>query len=348
MIECRIGMDKDALVPVLIEPITKDATPADLRFLNYLDLSDWSGEEQHEGWRRTLRSLSKLLGRELAGAAVGAAPPQQRTTLAPAVEPDMVRIPCGRFAMGSPKSEERYLGYARREEPQHGVRIERAFALGRHPVTVGEFRNFFADTGYDMGDGAKVFDGAESAWRAGAGWQNPGFEQRDNHPVCCISWFDAQAYVAWLNTKSDGGYRLPSEAEWEYACRAGTRTPFHVGATITTEHANFDGRFTYGAGVTGVFRAATTPVGSFGPNAFGLLDMHGNVWEWTDDCWHGDYIGAPVDGSAWTEGGDCTIRVGRGGSWGNPPASVRSAHRVKGIPQERSNLIGFRVARTIV
>lgn len=154
-----------------------------------------------------------------------------------------------------------------------------------------------------------------------------------------VNWRDAQAYVAWLAKRTGRPYRLPSEAEWEYAARAGTTTPFHFGRTISPELAIFGGN-----------RGRTTPVGSFPANAFGLHDVHGNVWEWVEDVWHDDYRGAPVDGSAWTEGegkDSSRIRVDRGGSWGSVPWLLRSAIRSGILPVSRYGYLGFRVARTL-
>ncbi len=173
--------------------------------------------------------------------------------------------------------------------------------------------------------------------------------RRGGRPVINVSWEDAQRFVAWLREGTGEGYRLLSEAEWEYVARAGTTTPFHTGSTIATSQANYDGDYTYGGGRTGVDRQKTVPVGSFSPNAFGLYDVHGNVWEWVQDCWNDSYRGAPSDGSAW-ERGDCGRRVLRGGSWFYFPRNLRSAYRSGYLPWYRNYHIrydGFRVARTL-
>jgi formylglycine-generating enzyme required for sulfatase activity len=133
--------------------------------------------------------------------------------------------------------------------------------------------------------------------------------------VINVSWNDAQAYVKWLSDKTEKDYRLLTEAEWEYAARAGTTTPFYFGRTISPDQANYNGEYTYDGGPKGVYREKTTPVGSFPANAFGLHDVHGNVLEWVEDCWHENYSGSPIDGAAWKSGGDCDRRVLRGGSW---------------------------------
>ena len=158
---------------------------------------------------------------------------------------------------------------------------------------------------------------------------------------------DAQAYVSWLSETTGARYRLPSESEWEYAARAGTTTPFHTGSTISTDQANYNGNFMYGSGRRGTYRRRTTPVRTFAPNVFGLYDVHGNVFEWVEDCWHDDYRGAPSDGTAWTRGGDCGRRVLRGGSWLTVPRLARSADRLRLSSAYRSFFAGFRVSRTL-
>ncbi len=239
--------------------------------------------------------------------------------------PEMVVLPAGEFMMGAPASEE---GRGDDEGPRHRVTIAKPLAVGKYQVSFAEW---------------------EACRRAGGcshstedeGWG------RGNRPAINVSWEDAQGYVKWLSRKTGKKYRLLSESEWEYAARAGTTTPFHTGATISTDQANYDGNSTYGSGRKGVFRKRTVAVGSFPANQFGLHDMHGNVWEWVEDCWHDSYAGAPADGSAWTRGGVCVIRVRRGGSWGSKPRYLRSAFRDSGGTGARVNFAGFRVARTL-
>jgi formylglycine-generating enzyme required for sulfatase activity len=234
--------------------------------------------------------------------------------------PEMIIVPAGEFMMGAAASEG-----DEAERPQHVVRIGSPFAAGICPVTRGEFAAFVEATGH------KIVGGKKSSWR------DPGFPQYDDHPVVGVNWHDAQAYVAWL-TETSGGrpYRLPSEAEWEYCCRAGRTSAYSTGDSITPEQANF-GREPKG----------TTPVRTFPPNAWGLRDMHGNVWEWCDGNWHKDYSGSPPsDGSAW-QGGDSSLRVLRGGSWDSSPVILRSANRDWGRPDLRNNILGFRVVRTL-
>ena len=266
--------------------------------------------------------------------------------------PVMVAIPPGRFTMGSPDTEERWEGYDGEEEPRHDVEIDHVFVLGRAAVTVGAFSAFIADTNYDMGESAFVMDGDKWEDRPGRGWRDPGFAQGDEHPVTCIGWHDAQAFIAWLNarltlTDRPDAYRLPLEAEWEYACRAGTQTPFSFGSSITTDQANFNGTVGYGGSQPSMLRRkATTPAGRFEANAFGLYAMHGDTWDWCEDVWNKTYEGSPAGAVPWRTG-DASLRVLRGGSWGRSAQSCRSAMRFRGDPTLRYSVVGFRLARTL-
>ncbi|WP_127076235.1 formylglycine-generating enzyme family protein [Rhodomicrobium lacus] len=257
--------------------------------------------------------------------------------------PEMVVVPSGRFQMGSPKDEpQRYVA----ESPQHEVTIPKAFAIGRYAVTRGEFAAFVAATGHKIEDGALVGTGTEWKDDPTKSWRDPGFAQDDSHPVVGVNWDEAQAYVAWLSKASGAAYHLPSEAQWEYACRAGTTTPFWWGSSITPELANYDGTYAYAGGQKGEYRGRTLPVKSFEPSPWGLYQVHGNVWEWTEDCWNRNYDGAPADHKAWKTG-DCKRRVVRGGSWENVPRHLRAANRDSSSSDGRFVSIGFRVARTI-
>ena len=238
--------------------------------------------------------------------------------------PAIVEIPPGTFMMGSPDSESERNDD---EGPVHRVTIPASFAVGKYEVTFDEWD-------------ACVSAGGCSHKPEDKGWG------RGRLPVIYVSWGDAQEYVSWLSKKTGKTYRLLSEAEWEYVARAGTTTPFHTGEQISTSQANFDGNYTYNGSSKGEFRDRTVPVGSFGANQFGLHDVHGNVVEWVQDCWNGNYKGAPSDGSAWTTG-DCEDRVLRGGSWLNDPWILRSAIRDGYRIDIRINLFGFRVARTL-
>ncbi len=221
-----------------------------------------------------------------------------------------------------------------RETPQHWVAVGQSIALGRFPVTVGEWRQFVRATSWEP--------------KGEVNWAAPGFRQTESHPVVGITWHDALQYVAWLSVQTGQVYRLPSEAEWEYACRAGTQSAFSFGEEINTALANYDGNTSYNGSPKGENRQGTTPVGNFSPNPWGLFDMHGNVWEWVQDVVHETYEGAPADGSAWEEGGDQGRRILRGGSWLYNPYYLRSALR-NGFSATLSNdIVGFRVARNLV
>ncbi len=240
--------------------------------------------------------------------------------------PEMVVVPAGTFNMGSNAAEE---SRDDDEGPVHQVTVSVPFAVGKYEVTFSEWDVCAAAGGCG---GYRPDDG---------GWG------RGNRPVINVSWEDAKEFVRWLSSETGKQYRLLSEFEWEYAARAGTTGPFHFGSTISTDQANYYGYSTYGNGREGVYRQKTVPVGSFPSNKFGLHDMHGNVWEWVEDCWHNDYSGAPTDGSAWTSGGDCDVRVLRGGSWNSIPGFLRSAITYWDGAGNRYDIFGFRVARTL-
>ncbi|KOP23048.1 Sulphatase-modifying factor protein [Hapalosiphon sp. MRB220] len=245
------------------------------------------------------------------------------------VQLEMVQIPGGKFMMGAPINEKDSNDY---ERPQHQVTVQ-SFFMGKYPVT-------------------------QAQWQAVASLPqvnreikpNPSHFKGENRPVESVSWYDAVEFCDRLSRHTGKPYRLPSEAEWEYACRAGTTTPFHFGETITSELANYNANYTYGNGVKGTYRKETTPVGSFGvANAFGLYDMHGNVWEWCLDDWHGNYDGAPTDGSPWFDNNDNLYQkqgkvVLRGGSWDDGPSICRSAFRDYDSGRDAHFLnFGFRV-----
>ncbi len=254
--------------------------------------------------------------------------------------PDLVLIPTGRFQMGSHEVEQAAAikagaekKWLQREGPQHWVGIAYSFAMGRYPVTVGQWRQFARATGWES--------------QSDVDWQAPGFAQDDLHPVVGVSWHDVQRYLRWLSEQTGQTYRLPSEAEWEYACRAGTKTAFSFGDTIGTDQANYDGNYVYNGGPRGEFRQGTTRVNAFQPNPWGLFDMHGNVWEWTQDAVHDTYDGAPADGSAWEAGGDQARRILRGGSWLYNPRYLRAAVRNGYSALLANDIVGFRVARKL-
>ena len=254
---------------------------------------------------------------------------------ASALAGEFVDIPGGTFQMGcSPGDSE----CEDDERPVHTVSIK-PFRMGKYEVTVGQFRRFVEAAGYrtDAERGGNCWAvQADGQWaeQTGRDWRNPGFPQTDRHPVVCVSWNDAEAYVQWLSRQGVGRYRLPSESEWEYAARAGGsgRYSFGDSEAMLCDYGNVADRTAEQHLTAGLWRSCddgalyTAPVGGYRPNGFGLHDMHGNVWEWTEDCYHDSYAGAPSDGAAWTAG-DCAQRVNRGGSWYHEPRNVRSSYR---------------------
>jgi len=244
------------------------------------------------------------------------------------VELEMVLINGGTFKMGAPKTEEDSYD---NERPQHQVTVP-TFFMGKYPITQAQWK--------DVAALSKVNRDLEP---------DPSKFKGDNRPVEQVSWYDAVEFCDRLAAHTKRQYCLPSEAEWEYACRAGTITPFHFGETITSELGNYDANYTYGAGEHGTYREETTVVASFEvANAFGLYDMHGNVDEWCLDDWHNNYEGAPTDSSPWFDNNDNLFQkqgeaLLRGGSWKNHPKFCRSAYRSLNNRDNLSNSIGFRV-----
>ena len=271
---------------------------------------DWERVRYAKGWRQAEKSALEHL------------PPGAVFQDAP-FAPEMVVVPPGRFWMGSKVGEG-----DTDERPRHEVTIPQAFAVGRFPVTFDEWVTFHE---WRVARTA----GAVESKPPGEGWS------RRRNPVTHVSWRDAQAYVAWLSGKTGKPYRLLSEAEWEYACRAGTETAYSFGNTITKDQAQFSEGGTH----------STTKIGSFFANNFGLFDMHGNVWEWCEDRWHVSYADKPENlkrtGGAWTTG-DGSLRVLRGGSSNNSPQYLRSVLRYTNNSENWINNIGFRVARTLL
>jgi formylglycine-generating enzyme required for sulfatase activity/dienelactone hydrolase len=262
--------------------------------------------------------------------------------------PEMVTIPAGSFTMGSSDAEKRWvvahggtLDSVADEAPQHPVALH-AFAIGEYDVTRAEYAAFVKDTGHASVKGCYQQGNPDSPFYPDATWQAPGFSQTDQDPVVCVDWHDAQAYVAWLNTKSKGGggYRLPTEAEWEYAARGGAPGKFWWGEdedeTAAPDHAWFKDD----AG------GATHPVGQKPANGFGLYDAAGDVWQWTEDCYVESYAKAPVDGSA-VLGAPACRRSDRGGSWFYPAWLLRAATRERNPPDYKDGVLGFRVAKTL-
>ena len=247
--------------------------------------------------------------------------------------PEMVTIQPGSFMMGSSQEEQAWARTQTKESDRdwytnetrpHQITIAKPFALGRYDVTRGEFMAFVKETGFPLGDCIKV---------------QPAWTRTDREPMVCVSWQDAKAYAQWMSKKTGKTYRLPTAAEWEYAARAGTTTPFYWGQAVGSGNAVCDG-----CG-TAWDNKQPAPVGSLPPNPLGLYDMAGNVWQWTQDCYDESYKATPTDGSA-AIGMDSCYRVARGGSWNIRPGGVRSAARGWLDPTGRFDYLGFRLART--
>lgn len=265
--------------------------------------------------------------------------------------PEMVVIPAGSFMMGSPESES---GRAGNQGPQRRIVLAQNFAVGRYEVTRGQYAAFVRATGRAAGD-CSIDRGNSGSWERDVGgtWQDPGFAQGDDHPVVCVSWDDARAYTQWLNAATNGGYRLLSEAEWEYAARAGSTGAYPWGADVNQGCA-------YANAADAMARAAfpdwttmtcddgainTSRVGAYQPNAYGLFDMHGNATEWASDCYVDDLGLIPTDGSSYESNG-CQYRPLRGGSWATYSLYLSSANRSP-AGGARASTIGFRVARSL-
>jgi formylglycine-generating enzyme required for sulfatase activity len=239
----------------------------------------------------------------------------------------MVLVPAGEFTMGAPLTEP---GREAPEGPLHKVRIGQDFFVGKYNVTVAEYSRFMAETRHRHGDTCNE--------RPDLDWRNPGFAQRNDSPVVCVNFVDAQAYVAWLSRKAGHPYRLLSEAEYEYVNRAGTSTTYWWGPDIGKNHAAC---VTCGSTWD---NKSTAPSGSFAPNAFGLYDTTGNVYAWVADCWNDTYGNAPAGGEPNLKG-DCTHRGLRGGGWGSGALHLRAAFRLADPSGARHDNMGFRVAR---
>lgn len=266
--------------------------------------------------------------------------------------PEMVIIPPGSFKMGVNGSSSNNV---------HSVQIDKAFAIAKTEITRHQFAAFIAESGYSADGGCFTSEVPRQGRRPDRNWRNPGYPQQDNHPATCINWDDAKAYVSWLAKKSGQNYRLPSEAEWEYACRAGGEHKF-CGSENIDDVAWY--RNNSSDGKTPIVRSSepprmqtleeaerpwnggTHPVARKQANVWGLYDMSGNVLEWTEDCWNSDLTGAPTNGSAWTTG-ECNRRVQRGGSWHDYEYGPQAAERRQNDATRRLSEYGFRPAMTL-
>jgi len=336
--EAKRGWDHDKLASVLLdEALPRPPFPYDDSHAG--DLSGWTGDTKTPEWRKLIADLTEIVGppssarAQATGIEIPIQPAEApftvaavpRTTSFALPEPEMVRIEPGTFLMGSAKRSG-FLGMFKGEGssdewPQHEVRIVRAFGMGRYPVTFEEYDAFAKATKRDPpGDN---------------GWG------RGRRPVVNVSWEDAVVYAQWLSERTGKRYRLPTEAEWEYAARAGTTSAWSCGNRERDLHRHVWDFFNSGE--------QTHPVGEKAPNPWGLYDVHGNVWEWVQDCWHANYEGAPTDGSSWQDeaGGKCGRRVLRGGSWNYKPVLLRSATRGWNHADTRHDAIGCRLAQDL-
>jgi sulfatase modifying factor 1 len=265
--------------------------------------------------------------------------------------PEMVQLPAGMFMMGSPDDEP---GRERVEGSPRRIVVGRRFALGQMEITVEQFAAFVAATGANVASACHKFDAKIARFAPAEGsFRQPGFDVTGSHPVVCVSWHEAQAYAAWLGRRTGKPYRLPSEAEWEYAARAGTTTSYNFGNDEgrLCEHARFadlGSQFPWRGGCRSE-QASYGPVhvGALKPNAWGLFDMHGNAWEWAADCWTADPSEIPSDASAFTREGACETGVVRGGGWAAAYRRVRSAQRLPVVATSRYYHMGLRVALTL-
>ena len=242
--------------------------------------------------------------------------------------PEMVEILNGSFLMGS--------DFGRNDEkPIHQVTIDYKFAVGKYEVTRAQYAHFVKSANYSVKNGCETWDLPSFNMDLSKNWVDPAFEQAANHPVVCVNWHDAQAYVTWLSKLTGGQYRLLSESEWEYVARAGSTTSYNFGDSIDSMKANYDDQY-----------RATTPVGSYAPNGFGIFDVHGNAAEWVMDCWVDNYANAPSSGEPMAAGA-CDTRILRGGTWHNQPQYLRSAFRNGYFAKFRLSGIGFRIVKSL-
>ena len=272
--------------------------------------------------------------------------------------PEMIVVPAGTFRIGSPANE---AGRGNDEGPQKNVQIAQPFAVGRYEITRRQYDAFLRATDRPVSGGCVTDRRKSGTWAPDAetNFRDPGYSQTGNHPAACVTWYDAEAYVAWLNSKAGGGYRLLTEAEWEYAARAGSSASYPWGSKAEDGCRYMNGFDRSIVAVKGdLYKGEpvsfancsdgyvnTAPVGSYKPNAFGIYDMIGNLGEWVEDCATQSYDSLEPDGTA--KDGDCGKRLVRGGSWGTQPRQVRSAERIRYSPDAVDDSIGIRVAKTL-
>lgn len=310
-LEIVAALNRDIrVIPVLVHGATMpkpDALPEDLARFTRRNAIELSDLRWQSDVDRLIGVMERVLAKR-----------QEKTSLAVPSQAgiEFILIPPGAFMMGSDNGGDS-------EKPVHQVTINYSFFMGKYQVT-------------------------QAQWQSVMGSNPSDFKDCANCPVEQVSWDDAQSFINELNESDDGFlYRLPTEAEWEYACRAGITTHFAFGDSLSSDQANFDGNYPYGGAAKGVDQQKTTAVGSFAPNALGVYDMHGNVYEWCEDWYHATYAGAPTDGSAWLSGGEQKYRVLRGGSWVSHASALRSACRFNVTPDFCNSYFGFRVVAVV-
>jgi formylglycine-generating enzyme required for sulfatase activity len=349
--EAEEGKNRNILVPLLLDEVK---LRLGFRYIQAADLKKWNNDASLPQFKACIDAISAFVPKPVNPTLVPydvSVTPVVQNVADENLPENFVLIKGGTFSMGSPENEvERH-----KDETQHEVKLS-DFAMCKYAVTAADFRRFAEENGYQT-DAEKenwsyIFGGKELVKKEGINWRHDtsGHERpasEYNHPVLHVSWNDAAAYCEWLSKKQGGWvYRLPTEAEWECACRAGTTTPFSTGENLTTDQANYNGNYPYGSNPKGVFRKKTVPVDAFHPNGFGLYNMHGNVWEWCSD-WHGEkyYEECRKKGVEENPQGPSSgsSRVLRGGSLNSGARGCRSASRDSGYPGNRIGHVGFRL-----
>lgn len=322
---------------------------------------------RRRGWRVALLVMFVVAAR--VDAAAEDAAPNAPHVLRDCPEcPELVVLPTGTAIVGADASEGISLGLpadlAAREQPRRRIPIERSIAFGRFEITIAQFAAFVADTGYAPEPGCWRFESSDWTFDTSLSWRDAKLDQRDDHPVTCVNWHDAEAYVRWLSKRTGHAYRLPSEVEWEYAARAGTEGAYWFGSDrgaicryLNLGDLDTEARFRWAGRPTKLDLAwtpeachdgfaTTSPVGAKPPNAFGIYGVLGNVMEWAADCWFDDYSTGPVDQNA-RASGDCSYRVMRGQGWVAIAGSARASFRRKMAPGDRRFTFGIRVVRDV-
>lgn len=303
-----------------------------------------------------MRFLALLVGLPLLAACASSGPAGPGSTFKDCSTcPEMVVIPPGQFEMGAPEDEQ---DRADDEGPVRTVTHAKPFAIGKYEITRKEFATFVNETGYWGNSRCLIWNGSELAFEDANSWLDPDYDVSDDHPMVCVSWWDAKAYAGWLTEQTGHTYRLPAETEWEYAVRGGTQTAYSFPdgednactyANVSDVSAKADVPAWNAVNCDDGVGFGTTPVGSYLPNGFGLHDTIGNVWEWMADCYRDSFAGAPTDNSTWGDGGVCNAVLDRGGGFSNIfPGHLRAANRSKApSPHIAVYSLGFRLVRDL-